>query len=78
MQANKHSIRELHYCLLDHTFLFLSFKDYLNDRMREKGLQRIRYAMKPDEAFGLIYSWDNVLVNISTFCKGLIMVQYCV
>ncbi|KAI5066897.1 hypothetical protein GOP47_0017425 [Adiantum capillus-veneris] len=37
--------------------------DYLNDRMREKGLQRFRYAMKPDEAFGLIYSWDNVLAD---------------
>ncbi|CAM6101703.1 unnamed protein product [Calypogeia fissa] len=37
--------------------------DYLNDRMRERGLQRIRYAMKPDEAFGLIYSWDNVLAD---------------
>ncbi|BBN17843.1 hypothetical protein MPTK1_7g17320 [Marchantia polymorpha subsp. ruderalis] len=37
--------------------------DYLNDRMRERGLQRIRYAMKPDEAFGLIYSWDNVIAD---------------
>ncbi|KAJ7532976.1 hypothetical protein O6H91_13G027700 [Diphasiastrum complanatum] len=37
--------------------------DYLNDRMQERGLQRIRYAMKPDEAFGLIFSWDNVLAN---------------
>lgn len=37
--------------------------DFLNDRMRERGLQRIRYAMKPDEAFGLIFSWDNVLLN---------------
>ncbi|KAH7387197.1 hypothetical protein KP509_16G010200 [Ceratopteris richardii] len=40
--------------------------DYLNDRMREKGLQRIRYAMRPDEAFGLIYSWDNVLADTRT------------
>ncbi|KAL3679584.1 hypothetical protein R1sor_022540 [Riccia sorocarpa] len=37
--------------------------DYLNDRMRERGLQRIRYAMRPDEAFGLIYSWDNVIAD---------------
>ncbi|KAL2613426.1 hypothetical protein R1flu_025118 [Riccia fluitans] len=37
--------------------------DFLNDRMRERGLQRIRYAMKPDEAFGLIYSWDNVIAD---------------
>eukprot|EP00249_Psilotum_nudum_P015276 c25237_g1_i1 orf=605-1768(-) len=40
--------------------------DYLNDRMHERGLQRIRYAMKPDEAFGLIYSWDNVLADTKT------------
>lgn len=31
--------------------------------MQEKGLQRIRFAMRPDEAFGLIYSWDNVIVS---------------
>ncbi|ERN05395.1 hypothetical protein AMTRI_Chr08g167640 [Amborella trichopoda] len=37
--------------------------DFLNDRMQESGLQRIRYAMKPDEAFGLIFSWDNVVVD---------------
>eukprot|EP00850_Spirogloea_muscicola_P001222 SM000004S15092 [mRNA] locus=s4:1253020:1256259:+ [translate_table: standard] len=37
--------------------------DFLNDRMKERGLERIRYAMKPDEAFGLIYSWDNVLAD---------------
>ncbi|EFJ12148.1 hypothetical protein SELMODRAFT_158239 [Selaginella moellendorffii] len=37
--------------------------DYLNDRMQERGLQRIKYALKPDQAFGLIYSWDNVLAD---------------
>lgn len=30
--------------------------------MQEGFLQRIRYAMKPDEAYGLIFSWD-VVVN---------------
>ncbi|XP_074287142.1 5-amino-6-(5-phospho-D-ribitylamino)uracil phosphatase, chloroplastic [Silene latifolia] len=35
--------------------------DFLNDRLQEGFLQRIRYAMKPDEAFGLIFSWDNVV-----------------
>lgn len=40
--------------------------DFLNDRMRESGLQRIRYAMKPDEAFGLIFSWDNVVADTRT------------
>eukprot|EP01018_Ginkgo_biloba_P015127 Gb_22177 [translate_table: standard] len=34
--------------------------------MRERGLQRIRYAMKPDEAFGLIFSWDNVVADTHT------------
>ncbi|XP_077236932.1 haloacid dehalogenase-like hydrolase (HAD) superfamily protein isoform X2 [Tasmannia lanceolata] len=37
--------------------------DFLNDRMQESFLQRIRYAMKPDEAFGLIFSWDNVVAD---------------
>ncbi|XP_057843874.1 5-amino-6-(5-phospho-D-ribitylamino)uracil phosphatase, chloroplastic isoform X2 [Cryptomeria japonica] len=37
--------------------------DFLNDRLRESGLQRIRYSMKPDEAFGLIFSWDNVVAD---------------
>ncbi|KAL8539351.1 hypothetical protein ACS0TY_001107 [Phlomoides rotata] len=31
--------------------------------MQEGFLQRIRYAMKPDEAYGLIFSWDNVVAN---------------
>ncbi|KAG0569616.1 hypothetical protein KC19_6G102900 [Ceratodon purpureus] len=44
--------------------------DFLNDRMKEKGLQRIRYAMKPDEAFGLIFSWDNVLLNTHALRLG--------
>ena len=46
--------------------------DFLNDRMqeKEKGLQRIRYAMKPDEAFGLIFSWDNVLLNTHALRMG--------
>ncbi|XP_022867119.1 uncharacterized protein LOC111386863 isoform X2 [Olea europaea var. sylvestris] len=35
--------------------------DFLNDRLQEGFLQRIRYAMKPDEAYGLIFSWDNVV-----------------
>ncbi|XP_057843876.1 5-amino-6-(5-phospho-D-ribitylamino)uracil phosphatase, chloroplastic isoform X4 [Cryptomeria japonica] len=40
-----------------------SEEDFLNDRLRESGLQRIRYSMKPDEAFGLIFSWDNVVAD---------------
>ncbi|CAN6992012.1 unnamed protein product [Brassica rapa subsp. trilocularis] len=26
-------------------------------------LPRIRYAMKPDEAYGLVLSWDNVVIS---------------
>ncbi|KAG5416279.1 hypothetical protein IGI04_003846 [Brassica rapa subsp. trilocularis] len=26
-------------------------------------LPRIRYAMKPDEAYGLVLSWDNVVLD---------------
>ncbi|XP_010253158.1 PREDICTED: uncharacterized protein LOC104594535 [Nelumbo nucifera] len=37
--------------------------DFLNDRLQEGFLQRIRYAMKPDEAFGLIFSWENVVAD---------------
>ncbi|XP_021732181.1 5-amino-6-(5-phospho-D-ribitylamino)uracil phosphatase, chloroplastic-like isoform X1 [Chenopodium quinoa] len=37
--------------------------DFLNDKLQEGFLQRIRYAMKPDEAFGLIFSWDNVVAD---------------
>ncbi|KAL6897910.1 hypothetical protein ACP4OV_006869 [Aristida adscensionis] len=36
--------------------------DYLNEKLQECFLQRIRHAMKPDEAFGLIFSWDNVIL----------------
>ncbi|KAL6530413.1 hypothetical protein OROHE_014766 [Orobanche hederae] len=36
--------------------------DFLNDKMQE-GCQRIQYAMKPDEAYGLIFSWDNVVTD---------------
>lgn len=37
--------------------------DFLNDRLQEGFLQRIRYAMKPCEAYGLIFSWDNVITD---------------
>lgn len=37
--------------------------DFLNERLQEGFLRRIRYAMKPDEAFGLIFSWDNVVAD---------------
>ncbi|XP_019416064.1 PREDICTED: uncharacterized protein LOC109327392 isoform X4 [Lupinus angustifolius] len=34
--------------------------DYLNEKLQDSFLKRIRYAMKPDEAYGLIFSWENV------------------
>ncbi|KAL5709856.1 hypothetical protein ACHQM5_020493 [Ranunculus cassubicifolius] len=37
--------------------------DFLNDKLQQGFLKRIRYAMKPDEAFGLIFSWDNVVAD---------------
>ncbi|KAJ4978233.1 hypothetical protein NE237_009013 [Protea cynaroides] len=37
--------------------------DFLNEKLQECFLQKIRYAMKPDEAFGLIFSWDNVVAD---------------
>lgn len=51
---------------IDVKILFLC-QDFLNDRLQEGFLKRIRYAMKPDEAYGLIFSWDNVVVSSSTF-----------
>lgn len=37
--------------------------DFLNEKLQEGFLKRIRYAMKPDEAYGLIFSWDNVVAD---------------
>ncbi|XP_030491577.1 5-amino-6-(5-phospho-D-ribitylamino)uracil phosphatase, chloroplastic [Cannabis sativa] len=37
--------------------------DFLNEKLQEGFLQRIRYAMKPDEAYGLIFSFDNVVAD---------------
>lgn len=40
--------------------------DFLNERLQEGFLKRIRYAMKPDEAYGLVFSWDNVVSDTQT------------
>lgn len=37
--------------------------DFMNERLQEGLLDRIRYAMKPDESYGLIFSWDNVVAD---------------
>eukprot|EP00252_Welwitschia_mirabilis_P017992 TRINITY_DN4012_c0_g1_i2.p1 TRINITY_DN4012_c0_g1~~TRINITY_DN4012_c0_g1_i2.p1 ORF type:complete len:319 (-),score=65.90 TRINITY_DN4012_c0_g1_i2:689-1645(-) len=39
--------------------------DFLNN-MCERGLEGIRHALRPDEAFGLIFSWDNVVADTQT------------
>ena len=35
----------------------------MNDRMQKRGVERVRLAMRPDEAYGVIFSLDNVIVR---------------
>ena len=35
----------------------------MNDRMQKRGVDRVRLAMRPDEAYGVIFSVDNVIVS---------------
>ncbi|GAQ91255.1 Haloacid dehalogenase-like hydrolase (HAD) superfamily protein [Klebsormidium nitens] len=37
--------------------------DFLNEKMRKRGRQRMRFQVRPDEAFGLVYSWEGVLAD---------------
>ncbi len=37
--------------------------DTLNEQLRIYGAARMRHSMRPDEAFGLIFSWDNVVAD---------------
>lgn len=37
--------------------------DTLNEELRVRGAARIRHSMCPDEAFGLIFDWDDVVVD---------------
>lgn len=37
--------------------------DTLNERLRIRGADRIRHSMRPDEAFGLIFDLDDVLID---------------
>uniref|UniRef100_A0A0E0PI24 Uncharacterized protein n=1 Tax=Oryza rufipogon TaxID=4529 RepID=A0A0E0PI24_ORYRU len=46
--------------------------DYLNEKLQECFLQRIRHAMKPDEACGLIFSWDNDIPNAGHVQKSIL------
>jgi hypothetical protein len=34
--------------------------DTLNEQLRTRGADRMRHSMRPDEAFGLIFNWDEV------------------
>lgn len=38
--------------------------DKLNEQLRHTGALRLRHSMKPDEAFGLIFNFDNVVANL--------------
>ena len=37
--------------------------DALNERLKVQGANRMRHAMHPDEAYGMIFSMDNVIVD---------------
>lgn len=37
--------------------------DTLNEALRIRGADRIRHSMRPDEAFGLLYDWENVVAD---------------
>ncbi|KAL4448919.1 hypothetical protein ABPG77_007636 [Micractinium sp. CCAP 211/92] len=37
--------------------------DTLNEQMKIQGASRLRHSMRPDEAVGLIFNWDNVVAN---------------
>jgi hypothetical protein len=37
--------------------------DGLNERLKPRGAVRLRQALKPDEAFGMIFNFDNVIVD---------------
>eukprot|EP00891_Asterochloris_glomerata_P006619 jgi/Astpho2/6619/Aster-04985 len=35
----------------------------LNERLKLKGAHRMRTAMRPDEAYGMVFTWENVIAN---------------
>lgn len=37
--------------------------DTLNERLKVRGANRMRHTMHPDEAYGMIFSMDGVLIN---------------
>lgn len=62
-----HTHQELHAHLQTHTQGFVQFRisgenlhldvDTLNEKLKLNGAARMRAAMKPDEAFGMIFNW---------------------
>jgi len=38
--------------------------DTLNEQLQLKGAERMRTAMRPDEAFGMIFSWEGVVADM--------------
>lgn len=46
--------------------------DTLNERLQLKGAQRMRTAMRPDEAYGMIFSWDGVIADMrqASICRA--------
>ncbi len=39
--------------------------DTLNEQLKHSGAIRLRHAMKPDEAYGMIFNFDSVVADIS-------------
>ena len=43
--------------------------DSLNEQLRIHGADRLRHSMRPDEAFGLVFEWDDVVFNSRLLMK---------
>ena len=37
---------------------FFSLQDMLNEKMKHRGAERLRHVQKPDEAYGMVFSFD--------------------
>ena len=37
--------------------------DSLNEKMAATGRLRLRHSMKPDEGYGILFSWDGVICD---------------
>ena len=38
--------------------------DTLNEKLKLRGAQRLRTAMRPDEAFGMIFCFDGIIADM--------------